>query len=137
MYFKIWNYCICFHVHLFLGKETTNIMKNRLETLNFWFMHIQETLSHKQASFILLADKTPQPLACVKLRKFFTYSGSLFPFDIYRNAVKQNEVWCSVINKSGVHNIHKEEDDMQENMCKMEDTLLRLSTCKFSHAYIT
>lgn len=40
--------------------------------------------------------------------KFFTYSGSLFPFDIYRNAVKQKEFWCSVINReSTVHTKRK------------------------------
>lgn len=33
--------------------------------------------------------------------------------------------------------MHKEENDMQKNMCKMEDNLWRLSLCKPSHAYIT
>lgn len=73
-------------------------------------------LVNKHHLLIWLADENPQLLVCVKLRKFFTYSCILFPFVIYRNAVKQNEFWCSVINKSGVHNIDKEKNDMQKNM---------------------
>lgn len=51
---------------------------------------------------IWIAEKKPLPSARVKLSTFFTYSGSLFPFDTYRNAVKEKEFWCSVTNRESI-----------------------------------